>query len=296
MGLRAPTSHSSVARDTVGARVTRTTLFSVILLACLTAGCQTTGVTRSNTAATVRTVAPADRLYVASLSLIKLDQISAAESQRLERVCPPPRPSEDTCRPRNVSSQRHRVATLYSRPEMSSPPAAFINARFHFRPGHDFQLALDLEFVDRPGEFVPWIPDAGDWGYSIHIDGRIRVEGDWVQFIDPVFRMSAWMRKEAPHAELYLHVDSIAGEILHLKALEATNPNGVREVIEPGDFLITRVSQDAVEFRAEVASDYACGDDIPPPAVLPPVLRARPGEFFTPDGTPRFTTKYAKGC
>lgn len=284
---------------TVDARVTRTILFSVIVLASLTtAGCQTNRSNHADTATTLRSVPLGDRLYVASLSLTKLDQIYAAEAQRLERVCPSPRLSEDTCRSRNVSPQRHRVATLYSRPEMSSPPAVYINARLYFRPKYGLLMALDLEFADRPGEFVPWIPYTGDFGYSIHIDGRVRVDTDWVQFVDPIIRVPAWVPKESqdPTAELYTNVDSIAGHILHLESLEAISPSGAREVIAPGDFLVTRIAEEVVEFRLEVESDHACGADIPPPAVMPPALRATPGEFFDADGTPRFTTKYTKGC
>jgi hypothetical protein len=51
-----------------------------------------------------------------------------------------------------------------------------------------------------------------------------------------------------------------------------------------------------VEFRLEVESDNGCGDDIPAPPVMPPLLRATPSEFFDAEGTPRFTTKYTRGC
>ena len=232
------------------------------------------------------------------MSLRKLDEIYRAESQRLERVCPPPRPSDDTCRSRNVSSRRHRVATLYSRPDTSSPPAAFINAWVYFRPEYDLLFALDLEFADKPGEFVTWMPDTGAWDYSIHIDGRVRVDGEWVQLVDPVIRVPAWTPKEPEDltADLWTYVDTIAGHIFHVEPLEATNPAGAHEAIAAGDYLVTRVSRDVVEFRLEVESDYACGEDIPPPPVMPPLLRASASEFFNADGMPRFTTKYTKGC
>lgn len=272
----------------------------LVALSCLsTVACHASGMRNTELASAPISVPASERLYVASIGLTALERIHAAESQRLERLCPPSRPEGDTCIRRNVTSNRERVATLYSAPHGDSTPSAFINAFMNISPDDGtLRMGLDLESADRPRQFISWISDVGDWGYGIRIDGNVRTQGEWVQVLHPMLRGPAWMPKEAlePKAELYTYVDSIAGHILHVQPLEATNPSGVREVIEAGDFLITRVSPDAVEFRAEVESDYACGDDIPPPPVLPPLLRASHREFFNADGTPRFATKYAKGC
>src|SRR5687768_7200380 len=93
--------------DTVHVQMTRTTLLPVITtLVCLaTAGCQDTGIGHREAPTSVSSVPASERLYVASMSLRKLDEIYRAESQRLERACPPPRPSDDPCRSGNVSSR-----------------------------------------------------------------------------------------------------------------------------------------------------------------------------------------------
>jgi hypothetical protein len=56
-----------------------------------------------------------------------------------------------------------------------------------------------------------------------------------------------------------------------------------------------KAGADGIEFRAEIPSDFACGDTVPE-VPLPPTLRAPASEFFDPDGTARFETKYTKGC
>jgi hypothetical protein len=81
--------------------------------ACLSGvACQSSGVDTREVASAPIAVSASERLYVASISLRKLDQIYVAESQRLERVCPPPRPSEDTCRSSNVSTGWRRCTRV----------------------------------------------------------------------------------------------------------------------------------------------------------------------------------------
>ena len=51
-----------------------------------------------------------------------------------------------------------------------------------------------------------------------------------------------------------------------------------------------------IEFRAEIPSDFDCGEPVTDPVPLPPILQTEASEFFNPDGTARFSTKYTKGC
>jgi len=244
----------------------------------------------------ITSVPAAERLYVASLAFYSpFDALYAAESERLDRLCPPPRPDDDRCVFRNVVSNRRRVATLYSVPADDSPASAFINAATHIRAG-DGTLAihLDLEPANQRGEYIPWISDVGDWFYGIHIDGNVRRQGAWIQILHPLLRVPAWIRSEPP--ALYVDVDPIVGHILELEPLEAADPTGVQRIIPSGSYIITNVASDSVEFRAEVESDFACGEEIPVPKLLPALIRANPRDFFNPDGAPRFATKYTKGC
>ena len=91
-------------------------------------------------------------------------------------------------------------------------------------------------------------------------------------------------------------VSPVLGEIVRLTPLQATSPNGTRRTIEKGEYLITRVANGTVEFRAEVEADMACGADIKPPQVMPPTLRTEASEFFNADGTARFSIVSGRGC
>lgn len=271
----------------------------IAMFSAMAVGCATAGVDRPTSSTSSSSVPATERLYVVGLSLRNLDAIYVRENERLERLCPPPRPDNDMCLRRNVASSRERVVTLHSAPSARSRASAFVNAFPTIDPSDGtLRIGLDLETAVRPREFIPWIADVGDWGYSIHIDGDARPQGDWVQLLHPALSEAAWMPNEAPEpdAGLYVHVDSIAGHILQLQRLEATDASGSRVTIEPGDYLITRLSNGVVEFRLEVEWDFACGDEIPEPTVFPPLLRANPAEFFGADGRPRFSTKYTKGC
>jgi hypothetical protein len=273
--------------------------FLVAMFSLAAVGCATARLGAPPSPSLPQSVLLTERFYVVALSLRNLDPIYVRESERLARICPPSTPEYSECMRRNVASSRERVAPLYSAPRAGSSVSAHMSA-FPTINADDgsLRIGMDLELADRPGEFIPWIPDVGDWGYGIHIDGDARVQGGWVQLLHPALRNPAWVLREPvePTADLYVHVDSIAGHILHLERLKATDRDGDIVTVEPGDFLITHIWNDAIEFRLEVESDFACGDEVIEPAVLPPVFRAHPAEFFNADGRPRFSTKYTKGC
>lgn len=256
-------------------------------------------------------VSPQARLVVAQLVFPdKQDKVLGAlyeeEHARLVSICGQAIPSRDGCMRRNLRSTRHVMTTLRAQARADSPVVARIYAVLRVRsselqgygPVESLTVGLDIEMAEEPGSLREWIPDTGDWGYGIHVDGNVLVSGDWIRLLGPALPQVAWIPKESE--DLIVVLQPFAGHIFELEPLNATMPNGMRTRIDNGSYLIADVTDVTahgdVEFRREVDSDFACGEDIAPPAVLPPVLRAPASEFFDSDGTPRFTTKYTKGC
>lgn len=253
-------------------------------------------------------VSPQDRLVVAQLLFVgeqerALAALSEEEHARLVAICDQAIPSRDGCMARNVQRRRRVMTTLRAQPRADSPVVARIHAVLRvtsaelqgFGPVESLTVGLEIEMAQEPGRFREWIPDIGDWGYGIHIDGNAVVSDDWIRLLGPALPNVAWLPKES--ADLIILIQPFAGHIFELEPLRATMPNGMQMRVDRGSYLISRVTTTGVvEFRREVNSDFACGEDIAPPPVLPPLLRAPASEFFRSDGTPRFTTTYTKGC
>jgi hypothetical protein len=154
-------------------------------------------------------------------------------------------------------------------------------------------IVLDVETTEPPARRARWMTEIGDWGYGIHIAG-VRTQDDWVQLVGLPLVGDAWLPTGTP--EFGSIVEPLAGSIVTLRSLPGQGPGGARRTIPAGDYFVTRLVDGAVELRAEIATDMPCDADAKPPAVMPPLLRAAPAAFFDADGTPRFATKYQRGC
>jgi hypothetical protein len=246
-------------------------------------------------------VRPQERLVVAGLLPTgkhdtAIGTLAEKEQARLRKLCGTPWPNRDGCVTRNLRPTHYRLSLLHGEPRAGSTIVGTIYAVL--RPlsaeYEMFRVGLDVEFTHQRGRFHPWIDDVGDWGYGITLDGEVRISGDWAQLLSPVMSVEAWIPVHAQ--DLLLIVSPLAGHIVDLEPFRATAPDGTSIVITSTSYLVTRVAGDVVEFREEIPSDFACGDDPGPPAVMPPILRAEPAAFFAADGRPRFSTTYTKGC
>jgi hypothetical protein len=69
--------------------------------------------------------------------------------------------------------------------------------------------------------------------------------------------------------------------VVDLSSLLATGPDGRKRRIVDGSYLVTSVSKTGVvHFRAEIPSDFPCGEPVTDPVRLPPTFRAGAAEFF----------------
>ena len=99
-----------------------------------------------------------------------------------------------------------------------------------------------------------------------------------------------------PSLAVRASVEPLTGNIVEMSPLRADWPDGRSRLTDHGSFLIQKVDGAFIEFRAEIPSDFACGNPVTDPVPVPPTLRAATSEFFNRDGSPRFADKYTKGC
>jgi hypothetical protein len=236
---------------------------------------------------------PAERLFVAVFSLPEeLDELYQTENQRLLSLCTVYR---SACFSEHFAGVRRPVAVLRSSPDPAGPVVGQIVAHLKVSDQEFGGLDIDLEVehADAPGRFHRWPNPIGDWGYGIYMSG-VRPQPGWVQLFGAAFPPHAWLSVEGQ--ELSGHVLTLPGQILHIRPLRATFPDGVVRLVEEGSYLVTEVTGDAVVFRSEIAADMPCGEPVEPVETMPPLLRSAPAELFEPDGRPRFTVEYRRGC
>ena len=231
-----------------------------------------------------------ERLLIAALSGgadDPFERIGRAAEARLDAACRPPRPPGDRCFARHLQPMPERIAVLHSGPSESSAPVAYVMAVPFVVPGEfeSFSIRLDVQPVAQPGGSEPWIADVGDWGYGVHIDGQVRLVGDWVQLLYPPAVAGAFLQLQGPG--LVVDVSSFEENILEIADVPG---------LADGSYFIVGVTPERVELRLEVDSDMACGEPVEPVIALPPVVAASPSQFFDSNGRPRFRTKYTKGC
>ena len=200
------------------------------------------------------------------------------------------------CQARNTKLVRNRVAALHAAPSETSPVVASI----YVESVISTDGRLSVTNVDRalhPGERLPW-PDAiADYG--LHVSGAQR-RGSWVRLFTSI-PADGWLRiysddEPVPSLAVRASVRPLTGSIVEMSPLRAVWPGGRNRLTDQGSYLIQKVDGAFIEFRAEIPSDFACGDPVTDPVPVPPTLRAATSEFFNSDGSPRFAEKYTKGC
>jgi len=254
-------------------------------------------------AARAEDVDPAERLYIAGISLVGEPAVRyEREAIRLEDLCRPssgvPQDERDRaiCIEKYVDRSADRIATLHSAPDAQSPIVGFVWGVLRagaWNVGYD----LEIELAADPSRRRVWIENAGEWMHGVDQPG-VRVRGSWVQLIGPSFPPISWI--DVKEAKLPIDVTSIGGSLVSLPALSATFPDGEQRAIAEGAYRIERIADGIVTFRAEIPSDMPCGgpDEPPPdpPAVMPPMLRAPARHFFGADGVALFRDAYPGGC
>jgi hypothetical protein len=234
--------------------------------------------------------APHTRLFTAVLSLRGVEAMQALERARLLALC---REDDYACLARRLNPRRRRVATLRAGPSSAAGVVGYVSAVLAVEQGMGLVVGLAVDTSDTPTRSATWIRNVGDYFYGVHVEG-VRPRGEWLELSPLPLLGQAWMSAGEP--DLSASVVPLVGEIRDLRPLRATFPDGTRRAIDRGSYLITKVHGRSVEFRAEVESDFDCGENRPRPRVPPPTLRATAADFFDADGTPRFRTKYVKGC
>lgn len=235
----------------------------------------------------------ADRLHIAVLFLTdRILQAISREDARVERKC----------------ANAGDVASCTDR---ESRPFAVHFVRVRDAPSFTAPIAGDLLVVGRrsrgwhisleyraavDGRRRSWFRDI-DWGYGPWLSG-VRSRGGWIGLSGAPFDGDVWIYAGVPdqHQELRGEASSIAGNVVGLHDVRVRSANGRTRVFS-GSYFITRVDRTGVvRFREELDIDMPCGDDVSPPAVMPPTLRAPASAFFDARGRPRFEVKYTKGC
>jgi len=236
-------------------------------------------------------LAAAARLNIASFHFdAEIDTIYAGEMKRLQQLCDT---SSYECLSKNFTRISRRVATVHGAPNDSSHVVGYVDAVFKVHDSYILTIGLEFEEAAGARRRFTWLESVGDWHYGIDEPG-VRVHGDWIQLVRYPFPAESWLFTNT--SSFQASVEPIVDDILALPSLSATLPNGVKHSIEPVAYFIESVANGEVVFRAEVATDMACGEDVKPPPAMPPSLRADAKDFFDTDGRALFSRIYQKGC
>lgn len=235
----------------------------------------------------------AERLNIASFSFSEeLDVLYNHEYARLNDVCQSAA-NQRECRARKLAPVSREVAGVRRLPVQRGPVVGRVHAVLNIHPDFDLGYALELERSEQPARRVVWMNSVGDWGYGIEVPG-VRVRGNWIQLFGAPFSGDSWVDGTVP--SFSAHVTPLEGAVVTLPPLPAVFPGGGKRPITAGSYFVQRVINGQVVFRGEVASDVPCGDDVKPPAVLPPSLRAAARDLFDDQSRPLFSITYGRGC
>jgi hypothetical protein len=233
----------------------------------------------------------AERLNIAEFYFEGLDAPYNRELARLDELC---RNRQDTqaCRVTNLRPLSMLVALVHDAPSDTSEIVGELHAVLGFHP--DYDLGYSLEFRPRgtPAKGVVWLQSVGDWGYGIEVPG-VRIHGEWIQLFGAPLPPASWVEDRS---SLSAQGGSIEGRLVSLPGLLATWPDGTERPITPGSYLIEQIQGSRVTFRAEVSTDFPCGEEVKPPVVMPPSLHATAQDFFNAAGAPLFSETYSRGC
>lgn len=246
----------------------------------------------SGTAMQRSTPAPsalADRLNIAGLGVEGLDAPYNAELERLGELCGK---SDDVqaCRTRNVRPVAVKVADVRPAPSQASPVIGELYAVLSFHPSYD--VGYRMEF--RPREAgVPasvWLDSIGDWGYRIEVAG-VRMRGTWIQLVSRALPPASWIDIGRLGGG-----GSIEGHLVTIPSVPAVWPDGKSRAIAEGSYLVQRIRGAQVTLRAEVPSDFPCGEVVNDPPVKPQSVQVAARDLFDPSGSPLFAETYGRGC
>lgn len=242
------------------------------------------------TANVSRRVPPHERLHIASMVPGDTERQVVEALDRIESLCR----TDAGCNSRSVKVAPIRVAPFYAARSLEARRVGVLLAVVSWDPSESgrAQLSLDIERSE-DGRTARWIEDGAAWDYGISVPG-VRTRGEWVQFPQLPLVGDAWMPTRS--SGWIVAAEPLEGQVVTMTPMAADLPNGRTVTTAAGDYLVTGVWHDRVHLRLEVESDYACGQGIPPPRVMPPTLSASPANLFEPSGAPRFQTKYTKGC
>ena len=227
------------------------------------------------------------------------------ESTRLEGLCgaepmmsAAARSDWIACRSKNLRSDPHQIATVHAAPsDGSAVVAAIFEERIIFDAG-ELLAKLTVQPAAKPGVRLPWPESRLAYDYGLHLAG-VQHRSGWVRLLSSI-PVDGWLQitPEEPTGPLpiYVWVSPLESQVVELRPLTATWPDGTRRQLEAGSYVILKAGADVIEFRAEIPSDFECGNPVTDPVPVPPTLRAPASELFDSDGTPRFATKYTRGC
>ena len=234
----------------------------------------------------------ADRLYVAVLFLTEtVGTAISREDARVQRICAN---ADDIagCMGRENRLLSVHFARVRSAPSFTAPITGdlLLTGR---RPPAEWQFALVYR-VAADGRRRTWLRTV-DWGYGPHLSG-VRSRSGWIGLSGAPFDGDVWIYMGGTK-NLRGEATSIAGSVLELHDIRARSANGRTRALPSGSYFITQVDRSGiVTLREELDIDMPCGEDVSPPAVMPPTFRAPASAFFDARGRPRFDVKYTKGC
>ena len=201
-----------------------------------------------------------------------------------------------------IKPARYPIAQVHAAPSEGSPVVATLFEDRTVGPSNLPHMVWTLETAEQPGQRLPW-PGYGEaFDYGLHIPGAHRT-GEWIRLLTSI-PVDGWLRipSDREPAPIQVHVSGLQNEVVNLlnlsSSLRAIGPDGNLREIAEGPYFVKRVSTTGmIEFRKEIPSDFGCSvHPVIDPVPLPPTLHAPAAEFFNPDGTPRFSTKYWRGC
>jgi hypothetical protein len=243
--------------------------------------------------ATIVRANPAERLNIAQFYFEdELDTVYGRELERLDEVCRNLQ-ERQPCRVKNLRPYSKVVTVVHRGPSEASEIVGELMAVLGFHPEDGLVYRLEFRPRDPRGKPGVWLESVGDWGYGIEIPG-VRITGNWIQLFGSPLPAESWVNGRST-TFLALEEGSIQGSLVSLPALPATF-DGTRRLIMPGSYLIERIRGSQITLRQQVASDFPCGEDVKPPAVMPPSLETRAQDLFSATGFPLFSQTYSRGC
>ena len=160
-----------------------------------------------------------------------------------------------------------------------------------FHPRYDLGYRLEFRPRGTPRKAAVWLDSVGDWGYGVKIPG-VRIRGTWIRLFGAPLPATSWINGALLRAD----AGSIEGRLVTRPRLLAVWLDGTRRSIVAGSYLVERIRGSEVTARAEVPTDFSCGEEVKAPVVMPPSVRIAAQDLFSREGAPVFSETYGRGC